>query len=129
MDTPLKPITRDQYDAIVDKSASGDPTQYLYERRTNTGLLTFNTVPSDASKTIIITYRQPIEIVNAASNNLDFPDYWYRAIVYALARELAPIFGAMKNIQIINGFYQEAMALVDSFEPETLNLYFEPGRS
>jgi len=129
IDTPMSEMTREEYDAISNKAATGDPTRYLYERKLTDGTLILDRVPSDTTKTIFFTYRQPIEIVSAAANNLDWPDYWHRAAVYALSRELAPIFGAMKNFQVVSGFYAEAMALVDSFEPETLNLYFEPGRS
>jgi hypothetical protein len=126
-DTPMRRMTLEEYESIGDKTADGDPGAFYYERRTDTGKLYLDFQPSDTTKSIRIIYLQPIEDIDSAANDLDFPVEYHLPIAHQLGIHVAPKFG----IPLTQDHYTQAQAsaqLVQTFEPQRSTVFFEPGK-
>lgn len=78
------------------QSTQGVPVQIYYQPRINEGTLRFWPIPdvtTAADFTIELTYQRPFEDFDAATDTPDFPSYFTRALIYALALDLAPEYG------------------------------------
>ena len=126
VDVVLSPMTIAEYESIGTKSASQTPTAYYYEKRLDKGVLYLNGKPSDATDTIELTYRQPFELINAQTDELDMEPFYYRALKYNLAVDLSPEFGETPSTVI--GLAQQSLEIAQSFYPETTDVYFQPER-
>jgi hypothetical protein len=127
-DSPLKIMrTIQEYEGIGDKSATGDPGAIFYERRLDEGKLYTDVVPSDLTKTIRFVYLQPLEDLDANTNDLDFPAEYLLPIAHNLGINVAPKLGMTLSNEHASAAAASG-AIIQSFEPETSTVYFEPGR-
>jgi len=126
-DTPMKEMTLEEYMAIGNKTETGDPLKYYYERRRDEGKLYLNLVPSDTTKTIFFYYLRPIYDFDSNTDNPDFPQEWYEALKYQLALRLAPEYGVPVTPEL-KGLADRALGLVQTFHPERSVLYFQPNK-
>lgn len=91
---PLTPITRDEYDNLPNKSATGQPVQWYFDRQREAAKLYVWPVPSSVTtETLEITYHREVEDM-ASSDTVDAPGEWYEAIVMNLALRMCNAFGA-----------------------------------
>jgi len=91
-DVPMRILTRDEYNRLGNKTATGQPIQVFYEPLREYGTLHVFPIPDTASianKQITLVYQAPFEDFNAASDTPDFPQEWYEAIKYGLAVRMA----------------------------------------
>jgi hypothetical protein len=119
-DTPLEPLTLEQYQAIGNKSSSVTPTAYYYEKRLTEGKLYLNGQVSTAAASaykISFVYRQPLEVIDAQADELDIETSYYRALKWALAKELSPEYGKPITPDI-RELAAESLALAQTFQPE-----------
>lgn len=127
-ETTLSPMTAEEFQAITDKTQTGTPTRYYYERGYSGGTIYLNRVPSQTSSCYLdILYLRPLYDVDQLSDDVDFPQQWYLALYLNLAVLLGPRYG--KEVypttqQNAFGALQKAQA----FYPEDVNVSFEPGR-
>ena len=131
-DTPMKPMLLEEYQAITDKTETGTATKYYYEKRTTTGTFYINKAPTAAiasANTIEIVYRQPIEIITASTNEMDVPNYWYRALKFMLALDIATAFSVDQNDwDRVNHLFKQSIVLANIFDPEFIRIYDQPQR-
>lgn len=127
-DTNLIPLTRQEYWNLSDKTTEGFPTQFYYEKSIPNG--TFYIWPtadstSAGSDTIYIVYQSPIEDVDAATDELDFPQEWYEAVKYGLAVRLAPVYGLdINRWQLLKREADEIIQLALSWDTEQESIFF-----
>ena len=97
-DTPMRLLTLQDYNLLGDKTAAGPPTNLLYippkgiAATNNQGTIKLYPTPDAsfvASNDIYITYQKPFMNFDSSTDVPDFPQYWYNAIVWGLAAELA----------------------------------------
>jgi len=132
VDRPLKFIALEQYQAISNKSAAGVPQRLYYEKQSDAnGKLYTDCKPSASVASaykISFVYRQPLEIIVAVANELDFPNHWYRALKYMLAVELAPVYECTNlTWNKVTTLAAQSLQLANAFEPEDTDVYFQPG--
>lgn len=125
-DTVIREMFRPEFDAIADKTATGDPARYLYEQEYEYGTLYFDLVPADTTKTVVLTYHRRLFDMDAGTEDVDFPQQWHLALVYLLAVNLAPRYGI--DPTPFRGLLEEARENANTFYPEKVNLYFQPGK-
>jgi len=128
-ETPLVPMELEEYQLLPRKNLTGSPGRYYYEKRIDTGKLNLDYIPNDTTDVLDIVYRQPIEIITAGSETLDFEDWWYRAIKFNAALDVAPEFKSVEpeRIELIKQRAAESMALVSSKSKQNDFMYFQPG--
>lgn len=120
--------TVEEYEeGILDKTQSGTPTAALYERGITDGTLRFNYKISDTTDIYDLTFLRAVEDFDASTDTPDYPQEWYRALVYQLAKDLAPEKG--KDWSDTNESNRvEALAIARHVDPENTNVCFEPER-
>lgn len=130
IDLPLRVFTDVQeYEGITQKNAAGDPTGILIEyQRLNTAV-TCNFSTANTQRQLRLTVFYPAEDYTSAAgaDDISYPQEFYAALEWELARRIAPKFGApwSQDMQMnwqIN--VQDAIGL----NPQNSSAYFEPGR-
>lgn len=127
--TPLKPMSFRERQLLSDPTAQITPTRWDYERRSSSGRLYLDgycTSDIVSNYTINITYRQPFEIIQATKEFDIMPEY-LRMLKWNLCKELSPghVGEVSKSIDMLS---KESTAQAATFEPETCDQFFEPGR-
>jgi hypothetical protein len=101
-DTPILIITRHEYNMLGNKTQEGTPSQLWYDPpgsisgTENFGTVTIYVTPDAnyvASNQIIFTGVKPMQDFDSSTDTLDFPQYWYNAVKWGLATELAFEYG------------------------------------
>lgn len=96
VDVPMVRLSQEEYNRLGNKTSSGFPVNYYYESlRTSGNLYVFPTPDSTtaSAKTIIVQYQAPFADFDAANDEPDVPQEWFRALKYGLADELALEYG------------------------------------
>jgi hypothetical protein len=117
----------EKYDAIVDKFAEGDVDKLYIEGQLDNALLFVHRSPNNVEKLVKLTYMSPVEDFDGASNNPDYPQEVYRALVYLLAVDAALPYGRTVS-QDLKDLKQESVTIAQNLYPETCDLHFEPGK-
>lgn len=129
IDTPLAIYTDvQQYEALVQKLASGDPTAMLVEPQRLNTVLTFNFAPANTYKTMRATVIYPSEDYDAAagSDDIAYPQEYFAALEWELAFRCAPKFGkpwtpGMKDV------HEAAVKGAVFLNPGNTSRHFQPG--
>lgn len=129
-DTPVTFMTVQDYDYLPTKSATtftGDPTSVYYETQLTNGVLyTDIGASSDVTKRLHITYMESIQDFDNANDEPEYPQQWYLALVWGLAKQIAPMFNAPWT-QEMQGNFEAAMAMAKEEDHEISTMFFQPG--
>lgn len=82
----MQEMTREEYDDLPLKSATGTPTTFYYDRqRENAKLYIWPILASASGQTINYTYSREIEDAVDLDDEIDVPAEWWEAVIYNLA--------------------------------------------
>jgi hypothetical protein len=129
-DVPMTELTENEYWVLPNKSQVGVPVSYYFQPTlTNSTLYLWNTpgTTEAAEYTIQIRYHKPFDDFDAATDDVEFPPYWYEALVYGLAMRLAPEYGL--GLDERSRLYVESQAIIkmaEDFDVETGSVYLQP---
>lgn len=127
VDVPVRIITRQEYEMLGNKTASGYPNQVFYEPLLHTGVLHVYPVPDAtvvAACTLKIIYQRPFEDFDVSADEPDFPQEYYHAIKLNLADILAPEHGlSIQERQDLSRRAQTAWAEALGFGTEEGSMY------
>ncbi len=130
-DTKDQPLavnkTREDYEAIGDKTADGTPSWLAYERTLTNGTLYMDCEPSDTTMVVRVVFLGAPEDFDALNDTPDYPQEWYKPLVGQLSIDTAPIFGVPVTAEM-KLFRDEGLSIAQNTDPETSDLFFEPGR-
>jgi hypothetical protein len=91
-DTPINPLTYEEYLAKPSKHETGLPNEYVFYREI-TPQVFLCPIP-DATDYVIHYLRwRKLEDFDSGSNNPDMPENWINPLTWALAAEIGPEFG------------------------------------
>jgi len=83
---PMVRLMRGEYDALPNKTTTGTPTQFYYDRQREAArLYVWPLLSSATGQTLEITYDRELEDIASLNDTLDMPSEWYQATVYGLA--------------------------------------------
>jgi hypothetical protein len=129
IDQPLPVnMTRQDYEALPDKTGDGDPVWVAYEATLTNGTLYLNCEPSDVTKVIRIVFLGTIEDFDALADTPDYPQEWFRALKYQLAMDLYPEYREGDIPISLKLLRDESLSIAQNTDPETSDAFFEPGR-
>lgn len=126
-ETLLTKMTWAEYLALGNKAETGTPTRYYYELQLDAGYLYLDYIPSDTTDTLEIAYHRLVKDFDAQTDVPDYPQYWYRALKFNLAVELAPEFGKPITPELQRNA-DHSLLLANMVHPEEVVACFEPGR-
>lgn len=93
-DLPMTELSRDEYFELPDKASSGIPTQWYFDRQSDTRVIyVWPVLAAVTTETIRVTYQRIVEDIDALENNIDIPQEYLDLIGYNLAARLADDFG------------------------------------
>lgn len=91
---PMTEMMRDEYDELPNKSTTGTPTQFYYDRQREAALFYIWPILSAATaETVQFTYTREIEDMTSTSDTVDVPGEWWETVVYGLAARLIETYG------------------------------------
>jgi hypothetical protein len=89
IETPMFRMTRDDYDTLPQKTSTGLPTQFYYDRQKEAALLYVWPVLSVVNgETIEYSYERELADITASTDVLDMPVEWHECVIYNLASRL-----------------------------------------
>lgn len=103
-DTPLRIYSREEYNRLPDKAASGSPFLLWVDRDRTSTSITLYPVPdaqSAANDSIRITCKLQIQDVTAAAEDIEVPPEWSEALVYNLAVRIGPDFEVTPRADVV----------------------------
>lgn len=130
----LTPMSLSEYQVLPDKTATGMPTRFYYERGLTQGTIYLDCIPSDITMTVPLVYLRPLNDLDEAdgSDGLDFPQEWFRPLKFNLAVDLYPEYPlcTADRFKTIAALAQSTLVQANMFEPDNGDplVYFEPGR-
>lgn len=129
IDLPMRVYTDvQQYEALPQKYANGDPLAVLIEPQRLSTIVTCNFAPANMWKSLRLTVFYPSEDYDdsTGADDISFPQEWYAALEWELALRCAPLFGTTwtKEMQIN---YANATTIARELNPQNTSTYFQPG--
>lgn len=129
LDIPLRIITRDEYNRMGNKTSTGYPIAVYHDPRLSSSIVKIYPTPDTgaaSTNTVKLTYQAAFEDFDASTDEPDFPQEWYEALVYCLADRLAPEYGIHPTERrLIKEEAREAKEYAKSFGSEEGSLYFQ----
>lgn len=108
--TPMQPIGRDEYHALVDKTLQGRPDRYYVDRRAYDPEVYYWQVASNGTDIVSFWYFRQVQDVGSPRNTLDMPQYFQEAFAAGLAAKLAEKY-APEHLSVKEPLYQRAFEL------------------
>ena len=126
-DTPINITARLDYQAIPDKTATGNLNQIFYDPQLSTGYLYLWQPQSTITDLLKFTWHKPIEDFDAAGDNPDLPQEWVDTLIFNLAVVMAPEFDVgMDKFNQVRSLAAEFLDDVSGFDREAESIFFQP---
>jgi len=128
-DTPLTPVSRQEYWSLGDKTQTGTPNSFYYEPQLDLGVLYLYVVPDTnaATKTIELKAHRQIQDMDAATDSFDFPMEWFRALKFALAADLGIDYATPeRHMRRLEKYAAMAFDKVSGWDVEQASVSFMP---
>lgn len=125
-DTPITPISQQEYWALSNKTYDGPVSQIYYDPQL-TGVFYLWPESDDVTDTIEMVVHKAFDDMDDGANTLDFPSEWTEAVVLGLAARLAQKSGMpTKHVQSLLFMAEEAKRNVRAFDVENSSVFFSP---
>lgn len=93
-DLPMSEMTRQEYFDLPNKSSTGTPTQWYFDKQGTTRVLyIWPVMASVTTETLRVTYRRKIEDIDSLDNDIDVPQEYLEVVGYNLAARCADDYG------------------------------------
>jgi hypothetical protein len=127
VDSPLEKINRSQYQALSNKTATGQPSQYFVQRFVDHVLITIYLTPSSTQNGDVINfyYEKRIQDAGAYSNATDVPYRFVPCMVAGLSYYLAMKY-AQPRIQELKLIYEDELARALEEDGSSASVYISP---
>ena len=127
VDSPLEKINRSQFQALSNKTATGQPSQYFVQRFIDHVLITIYLTPSSTQNGDVINfyYEKRIQDAGAYSNATDVPYRFVPCMVAGLSYYLAMKY-AQPRIQELKLIYEDELASALEEDGSSDSVYISP---
>jgi len=128
VDVPLIRLSRTDFFTLSDKDTEGTPVNFYYDPQLTSSKLSVWPTASDIfsrDSVLIANIKKPFDNLDSATDDFEFPQEWYEAIVYGLAERLAPMIGyPIPDRQLLKAEAREYLDLALSFDHEQTDVTF-----
>lgn len=130
-DVPMIALSRQDYFDLPNKSSQGLPNSYFYDIQRATGTLYIWQTPNAQfvdSGSLPYTYMRKMEVITNKTQDLDWPQEWFEAISFNLARRLLAKYPAngQYTSEDIKQQAAELFADLTAFDQEPVSIYLQP---
>jgi hypothetical protein len=125
-DVPVQPMTLENYESINSKTDDGTPSRLYYEAQLVNGVLYFDVEPDDVTSVLRIVYLSPIEDLDATTDEVDYPQVWFRPLAAQLSIDLSIPYNRPVS-QSLQTMRDESLVIARNADPENAEMFFEPG--
>lgn len=129
VDTPVQILSRQEYNMLGSKSATGQINSIWYDPRQNYGVLHTYLTPDANTATnydLYLVGQKPIDDISLSTDVPNFPVEWMQALVWGLADELSIEYGCHINqrqeIATKANAYRSAL---EDWDTEASSTYFQ----
>jgi len=127
---PTVALSRSSYKALPTKTSQGKATQYYYDPQLDNGVIfTWPTADTVKDRLLFSAQRQ-LEDLDNATDNLDFPQEWLRAIIWNLSIDMAFDYQIMTTASLLyeklEAKAREYLEEVENFDVENTTINFMP---
>lgn len=131
-DTPLRILTLERYESLPTKTAPtniADPTAVLYESQWKTqypnGRLYLDVGGAqDVTKHLHCVYLAPVQDLLNPGDSVDYPQQWYRPLVYGLGKDICGMFDCAWTTDL-NDNLGDSLAIARQADPANTDVFFE----
>lgn len=124
---PVERWSRQEYMDQTDKDSRGTVVSVYYNPTLTSGTLKVWQTASSVNNVLRFDIREPIEVYSSTSDTLSIPEEYYRALQWAVAAELAPVYGVkMDRITVLEGKARTALEDALDNDSEDASLQFVP---
>lgn len=88
IDKTLSSISRQEYFNLSNKASDGDINQYYYDPQLTNGVLYVWPLVTDVANVLKLTVYDPVNDLDATTDNIDVPVEWMRSLKFLLAEDL-----------------------------------------
>jgi len=123
-ETGMLELMRDEYDNLPDKTTTGTPTQFYYDKQREAAVLyVWPALSSATTESIEYTYERELEDIAAMGDTVDVPGEWWDAVIYGLAVRLSE---STPTIPVAPSLQQTAMQLLHRAQAgdQEVSVYF-----
>lgn len=125
-DTPLNELARSDYFNLSQKTVTGQPTQFYYDKQLSYGTFYLYQAPDDATNTIKFTFQKMFFDFTNGTDNIDFPIEWAETLAFGLASRLTYDYGIDKTkAELIKRTADEMLRNLKGYDRED-SVYFVP---
>lgn len=125
-DTPLNELARSDYFNLSQKTVTGQPTQFYYDKQLSYGTFYLYQAPDDATNTIKFTFQKMFFDFTSGTDNIDFPIEWAETLAFGLASRLTYDYGIDKTkAELIKRTADEMLRNLKGYDRED-SVYFVP---
>jgi hypothetical protein len=125
-DYPIGDMDLYDYESIPNKSLEGTPGRQYYETQRINGVIYFDVTPSDVTNVVRLVYLSPIEDLDITTDDLDYPQHWYKPLEAQLSLDLCMPF----NREVTDALklaLTSSLTIAQNADPATTQMYFQPG--
>lgn len=128
-DVPMDYLSFQEYMDLPNKYSNPATTvAYQYDRQRENTIIRLWPTPSTANMLFKFVFSYKLTNVDVNSDEPDFPEEWFDAIVHHLAVKLCPRYGKNKDrgFENLKQSANEALDLALAFDNEVGSIYFRP---
>jgi len=121
--------SREEYWNLSDKTSTGTPSQIFYDQSLTNGKLYVYSVPDDSTDSLEMIVSYPFQDMDSSTDNIDFPNYWYEAVIDGLAYRLGLEYRVPRDIRMelkANAIRSKEEAM--NYDVEGVSIFFQPDR-
>lgn len=137
-DIPMNFMTLEDYEFLsskVNPNNQSDPSSIYYESQIGSGDTQLTTGcgqlyidvygAQDVTKCFRIVYLRPVQDFDNPTDNPEYPQQWYRALCWGLAKDITGMMDAEWTPTMQDDF-TDSLAMAREADSDTTSLYFQP---
>lgn len=126
---PMMSISRADYAALPNKTASGSPVQYYYDPQLGEGRLYVWPSPSNSTDKVVLTVDRNLQDMVSDINTFDMPREWIEVVISGLKCRLAAEYGlALGERQLLDKEFVMLKESILAYNRENTSVFYQPGR-